>query len=299
MSSSEYAAPPWWDFRQSARLRRKQLDMTLEKLQQSVPYARFVYVAAWVWLFANFFVFFNNWVFGFFSAPAFTFGFWLFVFYMVVSFVFLLSVFLHSWVMKYWPETIKVQVGNSPDMSAKEFVPGKIVDSVELPETDKTDSPKKAINVELILHGGVNNLPIPRRKPYVTIARCTVKGKTKDGKEVDKIQAGILTGPRYFVPCKPNPYVAGDCENWRGVNWFALARKHFGRKVTKRTILVIALDPLDPEKWELPPDDPSLIRELYEAKLRVSSLEHKLTEYLGRDTDRSAMSRRQAPEDEY
>lgn len=287
-----YARPKWWQWRLEHRLRRKQLSLTLDDLKAPVPFAKFLSLSAIVWMIANFIVFFWNWVFGWFPAPLFTQGFWIFVAYMAISMIFLSAVAMYRLVQNHWADTIRVHVGPSHDMSAADFTPGKTMDSVDLAKTDAVDSPKEKVDVELILHGGVTGLPekFPglRRGRYVTIARATVK--TKEG----KLQAGHLEGNRYHVHAKPDPVVAGDAYNWRAVDWFGLARKHFGRRITVRTILVLGLEPMDVETWEVPADDPTIRRELYEAKQRVRSLESSLDNYQHRDHRRESWGREPA-----
>jgi len=281
MIAGEYARPKWYVWNRAARLRRKQLALSLEKLKQPAPYARFLYASAWLWLFLNFAFFFFNWVFDIFLS-----GFLWFVAYMALSSFWIGSTFLYALIQKYWPGTVKVQVGGSPDMSAKEFVPGKNLDTIELPTSGAPNPAIEKIPVELILHGGVDNLPVPRKRDKVTIARCTVRDPRSG-----RLVAGHLKGSRYYIPCKPKPYIGGDAHNWRGFDYLGLARHHFGDVVTAKTILVVALDEDDPMAWESTPESPSLQKELFESKQRILSLENKLTDYHQRDEDRRSFGR--------
>lgn len=279
MTSELYYPFEWWQFfNHRARLRRRQLSLSLAKLKQPVPYARFLYSMSFVWFVVNFLLFFFNWVF---QGILLTNLHWIFVIYLIVSGGFILSAWVHAWVMKYWPSTIKVQVGNSFPVSVGNFTPGSKIDSVELATVDAPDPKREPVDIEIILGGGVNNLPIPKPRGPAIIARAQFTDKK--GK-----RSGFLAGTLYYVPCKPELYVLGDLKNWRGVDWAQKINDHYKDQVNDFTRVILALDPMDPETWDVPADPVTIKRELYESRQRTAQLERDLGDWVLEDTGRKS-----------
>ena len=291
----EYYPFVWWEFlSRVARIRRRQLGLSLARLKQPVPYARFLYFTAFLWFIVNFIVWFFNWLFKGFIID----NFWWFITYMFVSDTFIVSVLLYAWVQKYWPETVKWQVGNAYPVSVSDYTPGERVDAVEMFLGTDPLAKKERVPVELALGGGVNKLPIPKSKGPVLVARAGVKKvivtenpATGEQKRTAALQSGFLTGKLYFVPCKPELYILGDMQHWRGVDWTSLINKHFKGQVNDFTRVILALDPMNPETWEMPPDPVHIKRELFEAKQRIMQLQRDYGDYVMEDKSRRSSKR--------
>ncbi len=275
MSEDVYYPFEWWQFfSHRARLRRRQLHLSVAKLKQRVPYARFLYSTAFFWLVVNMAVWLFNW-----AIPDLILGRngWIFFIYLGVSFAYITSVLLYAWVQGHWPDTVKWQIGHAYPVSVRSFKPGQIRDSIEIFDSDQPGAKKTRIDVELAIGGGVDDLPFPKDKGPVLI------GKTVFRDEKGNRRAGRLQGRGYFVPCKPYFYVLGDMHNWRGVDWAGVIQDHFGGLVNDFTLVELGVDEIDPETWDPPADPVSIKRELYEAKQRIHQLEVDLGDYTMED----------------
>jgi len=273
----------WWQhWSKAARVRRAQLNINMSRVKQKVPYARFVLYIACFLIVLNPFIWLMNAAIGFLLD-----SFLYFILYSAATSIFLATVVLYSWVQKYWPVTVKVQVGNSPLFTAGDHVPGHFTDSVELPSEDPTDNPsppKKPVTVEIIPCGTVKHIPptfAPMSGPIV-IARCTVLGDSPQGKALRQ-QAGHLRGLIYYIPAKPEVFIAGDLKWWRGIDWVEIAKRHVPGKVNDFTLIILALDLIKDEKWESPPDPPGAKMELFEARLRIAQLQARFANYVAQD----------------
>ncbi len=265
----------WWQYWSlSARLRRAQLNTNLSRVQQKVPYSRFVLYMASVLLVLNPFYWLMNWIFGIHE------DFLIFILYSILTSLFLTSAVLYSWIQKYWPTTVKVQVCNSPLYSAGDFIPGKFTDSVELPESDAPDAKKNQVTVEIIQGGTVNHIPptfAPGHGPFI-IAACRFKG------EKGQAQSGLLRGLTYYIPAKPEVYVAGDMLAWRGIDWVELVKRHVPGKVNDFSLIILALDAVESETWKVPPDPPGIKMELFNERLRTVQLQARFHNYVAQDS---------------
>lgn len=266
-------------FSRKARIRREQLDLAINDMKQPLPFSRFLFLCALAWLIADVPFWALN---GAFDFPVNALH--VLVIYIVISVSFLAVVFLYGWAQHNWPVTTKCQVGsgdNCTDLfTCKNWHPGADLDAVTLPKTKNPVDGNVDVPVELILFGGVDNLPahLPRPSGPVLIAQATFK--VKEGKLV----AGRKDGKIYKVPCVPLAYVGGDLKNWRGYDYFELARKHFGKKINEWTRFIVAMDVVDEDTERVPPSDEVLKHELYLTRQRVIQVESDLEHYTGTDT---------------
>jgi len=84
-----------------------------------------------------------------------------------------------------------------------------------------------------------------------------------------------------------------DLPNWRGYDWLALARHKFGSsRVTNRTIIVLALDPLEPKTWKPTPQDQAVREELYLAQQSRRRIRSDYAGWLSGEEDREGMKGR-------
>ncbi len=286
MSDAVYYPFDWWQFfSHRARLRRKQLSLSVTKMKQPVPYARLLYSTAFAWLLVNFAVFFANWI-----LPDLILGNggWIFLIYLGISISWILVCMFYAWVQAHWPFTVKWQIGYCYPVSVRSFKPGQKIDSILLAENDGPNAKRSELFVELAIGNGVDDLPFPKSKGPVMVGLA----QFTDAK--GRLRAGRLQGPSYFVPCTPKFYVLGDLDNWRGVDWAKKIRHHFGDLVSDFTRVILALDPIDPETWDPGSETPALEKELFESRQRVHQLEVDLGDYTMEDRIRKG-----SQEDEY
>lgn len=271
-------SPSQW-FSRRARLRREGLDLQVNDMKQPVPFARFLFGVTLVWLIVDVPFWALN---GAFDFPVNNLV--VLVIYIVLNVIFLVVIFFYGWANHNWSVTTKVQVGsgdNCTDLfTAKNWKPGANLGTVELPKSKNPTDGVEKIPVELILCGGVDNLPahLPPQNGPVIIAQATFKGA--DGKMV----AGRLDGKIYKIPCVPLAYVGGDMENWRGGDYFQLARDHYGKRVNIWTRFIVAMDVIEEKVDRNPPSGEPLRKELYQTKQRVIQVESDLEHYTGTDT---------------
>jgi energy-coupling factor transporter transmembrane protein EcfT len=290
MANSKLMYPwEWYEFwKKDARLRKAQLQISIARLKQKVPFYIFLRVCAYVWFAATTVFWMFGWVYAVIVLTPEN-MFWWFIVYTILSALFLSFVLLHVWVMRYWPTTVKVQVGNSPEWTAAHHRPGSKLDQVEIIYGEGEDMVKESVQVELIMCGGVDNVPpsVARQSGPVLISRCFTQGKKGHP------QAGFLQGVRYYIPGKPEPYIAGDMHNWRAIDWLKLAKNHFPEQITDFTPIVLALDPIDPETWEVPATPPFIQMELFQARARILQLETEFEDYVSTDGLRQSARERQ------
>lgn len=274
-----YPFSPSEFFTRRARLRREQLDLAVNDMKQPVPFSRFLFYCALAWLIVDVPFWALN---GAFNFPVNNLV--VLLMYITVNVCFLAAVFLYGWADHNWGVTTKFQMGHKDNCSdlftLKNWKPGAHLDTVTLPRSKNPADGTEEVPVELGIAGGVNNLPahLPPQNGPVFIGLATIKGE--DGKKV----AGHMDGRIYKIPCVPESYVGGDMENWRGYDYFALAKKHFGKRVNIWTRFLIGMDQIKEESDRNPSSNEVLRHELYLAKQRNIQSESDLEHYTATDT---------------
>jgi hypothetical protein len=283
-------------YSREARLRRAQLTVSVSKLKMREPFYRLLSILGWL-LFATHIAFALYMLLAAFlwTDLEIVDRVWLYYFAIIFLVAAILAVIgLHKWVKRHEPETIKLQVGNSP-LLVSDFVPGTYTDTVDLLEKNtESGGAREAVHVELIPWGTVKNVSrvvAPIRGVIVArrlnwIDALSEKADRADSVKVDPPPrfAGRLMGMFYKIPCKPEPYMMGDLGNWRQYDWAGLVNKHFRGETHDFMPILLALDPFNPYTWEAPPEQPTIVRELYEARARVKQLTRRHQDYVQQDS---------------
>jgi hypothetical protein len=293
---NEYPYKGWGRITKKAWLRRKQLRLNMEDLKQRIPFYRLlVFFATVNMLISPMFWLFNA------AFHIFTNDFWWFVLEALIAVCFWLSAMVYAWVRMRTPETMKIRVGHSNEFTAVGFVPGKHIIKVDLLESDAPGAKKEKIPVEAILCGGHEKVAetISPQKGPVIFARCDDPNEVvaldlkKEERQRLPMRSGVLKGRVYQIDRDPKPYLKGDVINYRFVDWGKEASDLFGKRVKDSTLIIVALDPLDPVSYEPPASEPGIYHELYAAKQRIAQLDIERLNYYKQDQKSGKAKRKQ------